>query len=44
MIRLEATASTHPLRVGIDRGPGAIAGCEIFERDEIGKILAVSLA
>jgi hypothetical protein len=41
MIRLELGASAGPLRVGIDRSPGAIAGREIFERDEIAKILAI---
>ena len=43
VIRLELGASVDPLRVGVDRGPGLIAGREILERDEVGKILAVGV-
>ena len=41
MIRLEPGASADPFRVGVERGPGAVAGREIFERDEVGEISAV---
>jgi hypothetical protein len=38
MIRLELGASADPLRVGVELGPGAVAGGKISERDEICKI------